>query len=61
MKVSVKMLFPMILFIFPVIFIILLGPAIVNVLQVLKADDAFIFFSSACKGSVDILISNGGK
>jgi tight adherence protein C len=36
MKVSIKMLFPMLAFIFPVIFIILLGPAIVNVLKVLK-------------------------
>ena len=34
MKVSVKMLFPMVAFIFPVIFIMLLGPAIVNVLKV---------------------------
>lgn len=36
MKISIKMLFPMVLFIFPVIFIILLGPAIVNVLKVIK-------------------------
>ena len=34
MKVSVKMLFPMLIFIFPVIFIVLLGPAVVNVLKV---------------------------
>ena len=33
MKVSVKMLFPMLIFIFPVIFIMLLGPALVNVLK----------------------------
>ena len=36
MKVSIKMLFPMLMFIFPVIFIILLGPAIVNVIDVIK-------------------------
>jgi tight adherence protein C len=35
MKVSVKMLFPMLIFIFPVIFIMLLGPAVVNVLKTL--------------------------
>lgn len=35
-KISIKMLIPMVLFIFPVIFIIILGPAIVNVLAVLK-------------------------
>ncbi len=34
MKVSIKMLFPMVAFIFPVIFIILLGPAVVNVINV---------------------------
>lgn len=34
MKVSVKMLFPMLGFIFPVIFIVLLGPALVNVIQI---------------------------
>lgn len=34
MKVSIKMLFPMVGFIFPVIFIMLLGPALVNVLAV---------------------------
>lgn len=41
MKVSVKMLFPMMMFIFPVIFIILLGPAIVNVLQVFSGMSIF--------------------
>lgn len=35
MKVSVKILIPMLLFIFPVIFIVLMGPAVVNVLQTL--------------------------
>lgn len=34
MKVSVKMLIPMVAFIFPVIFIILLGPAVVNVIGI---------------------------
>jgi tight adherence protein C len=32
MKVSIKILFPMLLFIFPVVVIILLGPAVLNVL-----------------------------
>lgn len=34
-KAPVKMLIPMVLFIFPVIFIILLGPAVVNIFEVL--------------------------
>lgn len=37
MKVSIKMLFPLVMFIFPVIFIILLGPAIVNVLKIFSS------------------------
>lgn len=35
MKVSVKILIPMLLFIFPVIFIVLLGPAAVRIMQAL--------------------------
>jgi tight adherence protein C len=35
MKVSIKILFPMLLFIFPVVIIILLGPAVLNVLDTL--------------------------
>lgn len=35
MKVSVKILIPMVLFIFPVIFIVLLGPAIIRIMQTL--------------------------
>lgn len=31
-KVPIKMLFPLVLFVFPVIFIILLGPAVVNIM-----------------------------
>jgi tight adherence protein C len=32
MQISVKILIPMVLFIFPVIFIVLLGPAVVNII-----------------------------
>lgn len=35
MKISVKILIPMVLFIFPVIFIMLLGPAIINIMNTL--------------------------
>jgi tight adherence protein C len=35
-KISVKILIPMIMFIFPVIFIVLLGPAIVSIMKTLK-------------------------
>lgn len=35
MKVSVKILIPMVLFIFPVIFIVLLGPAIIRIMKAL--------------------------
>jgi tight adherence protein C len=35
MKISVKILVPMVLFIFPVVFIVLLGPAILNIMEVL--------------------------
>lgn len=34
MQISVKILIPMVLFIFPVIFIVLLGPAVVNIMKV---------------------------
>lgn len=37
MKISIKILFPMLLFIFPVIFIVVIGPAIVNVLKVIHS------------------------
>ena len=33
-KMSTKILFPMLLFIFPVIFIVLLGPAVINIIKV---------------------------
>lgn len=35
MKISVKILIPMVMFIFPVIFIMLLGPAIINIMETL--------------------------
>lgn len=35
-KVSIKILIPMVLFIFPVIFIVLLGPAVLNIMKNLK-------------------------
>ena len=34
MKISVKMLLPMVAFIFPVIFIMLMGPAVVKIMDV---------------------------
>lgn len=34
MKISVKMLIPMVVFIFPVIFIILMGPAVISIIEV---------------------------
>ncbi len=33
MKAPIKMLFPLIMFIFPCIFIVLLGPALINLLD----------------------------
>jgi tight adherence protein C len=36
MKAPIKMLFPTVIFIFPAMFIILLGPALMNILKVLK-------------------------
>lgn len=35
MKISVKILIPMVMFIFPVIFIMLLGPALINIMETL--------------------------
>ena len=32
-KASIKMLIPMLLFIFPVIFIILMGPSVINIIN----------------------------
>jgi tight adherence protein C len=36
MKISVKILLPMVLFIFPVLFIVLLGPAVVKIINQFK-------------------------
>lgn len=36
MKISVKMLLPMVLFIFPVIFIVLMGPAVIRIMEMFK-------------------------
>lgn len=35
MKISVKMLLPMVMFIFPVIFIVLMGPAVIKIMEML--------------------------
>ena len=36
MKAPIKMMFPTVLFIFPAMFIVLLGPALLNIMKVLK-------------------------
>ena len=36
MKAPIKMLFPTALFIFPAMFLVILGPALLNILKVLK-------------------------
>lgn len=36
MKISVKMLLPMVMFIFPVIFIVLMGPAVIRIMEMFK-------------------------
>ncbi|MBI4862291.1 MAG: hypothetical protein HY815_18840, partial [Candidatus Riflebacteria bacterium] len=35
-KAPIKMMFPLVLFIFPTIFIVLMGPAVLNALHILK-------------------------
>jgi tight adherence protein C len=37
MKAPIKMLFPTVIFIFPSMFIVILGPAILNFLTIFKA------------------------